>query len=72
MKVNMKVTYDRADVCEAMKECYVKKFGQVPDGFELVATMDYSDNVTVETMEKEEEELPPPVDVPEPDVRDIF
>ena len=61
MQVNMRVTYDRDDVCEAMKKTYTDKFGSPPDGFELFVRWPYGDAIIVETVKKEE-----------PDVRDIF
>jgi len=58
MKVNIRVKFDREDVKAAMLEKYVAKFGQAPEGFELVATEQYG-GVEVEAIEKEAPAPPP-------------
>lgn len=55
MKLNMKVTFDRSDLEEILKEEYVRRFGEIKPGFELSASGSY-DTWTVEMSEKEIEE----------------
>ena len=54
MKVNMKATFDKKDLQEIMKAEYVKRFGAIQPGYDLMCTDQWGE-YTVEMYKQEDE-----------------
>ena len=64
MKVRMEVEFSREEVCEVMKQEYVRRFGKPAEGFYLAAgSVRYGvvEPVKVETLEGNDPAIPIPV-----------